>query len=177
MRELVCVVMLVLAGCGKKQDEAPAKTAPAADEAARKAQLENENEPLPKAPPQPPKGQATVDITLTGAIEKHVTGAVGMCGATQIQGRLQGASFQVNDDDFQLVVMATTDDELKEPKVIVNQNKPAHASYALVKVGGPGLKLERDKGAEVDVDVSNVVKRNDPKQRIHIKGTITCNTL
>ena len=101
------VVIAALAGC-QKVDNASSPP-PAAKQPA-----------TPKA--KAPGGNATVALTLTGAIEKTISGPKGFCAIPMIGGVESGATFQVQDGDVQLSIVATSAAELAAPRIVINTN-------------------------------------------------------
>lgn len=169
------VVVSVLSGCGKKdekkvEDKAPPAGTPTAeqprdvpaDEAAKPAE--------PPTPAPTPKGQATVDITLTGAIEKTLSGPIGSCQIPIIGGKRGGATYRVREGDLELAILATTDEEIKEPAIVLNVSGADRASFVLSRQK-PTVKLDPGKSAEVEADLNRIGK----KETVHVKGTFTCN--
>ena len=130
------------------------------------------NEQSASERPAPPKrtapgGNATVAITLTGAIEKKLEGPIGFCAIPMIGGKASGATYQVSDGGVQLAILATSERELTEPKIVINTSG---ASYVL-KTAATVAKLQAGASAEIEADLERV----DAKETVHVKGTVSCN--
>jgi hypothetical protein len=169
MRLIMFALLSVLAtGCGDKKTE-PAAT-PTAEADRKKAAIEAENRaPVPPAPPaQPSKFQAEVDLTFTGAIENKLTGPVGICGATFIDGRLQGGNYGIRTDDLEFQVIAATDEELTSPKSVLNTKGANRRSFAARDTSK--IIIDVAKGATIDVELKNIVG----PETVKVTGTVTC---
>ena len=113
-----------------------------------------------------PAGNATAALTLTGAIEKTLSGPIGFCAIPMIGGNASGATFQVRDGDVQLGIVATSEAELATPRIVVNTKD---ASYVLQGTATT-VKLAAGNSAEIEADLV----RAGTKETVHVKGTITC---
>jgi hypothetical protein len=155
-RIVVAFLSIVAAGCGDKKAEQAA------------IEAENNGPVSPKPPAKPSKFQAEVDLTFTGAIEKKLTGPIGICGATFIDGRLQGGNYGIRTDDFEFQVIAVTDEELTSPKSVLNTKGPDRKSF----VGRDTSKISIDvaKGATIDVELKNIIG----PETVKVTGTVTC---
>lgn len=167
-------LVALVTGCGDKKSEAPTSTAEADRKAKEAAALEAENNapPAPKPPPKPPKSQAEVDLTFTGAFEKKLTGPIGVCGATFIEGRIQGGNYGIRTEDFEFQVLAVSDEELAKPGVVLNIKKPTRESFLLDRKDAANkIAIDVAKGATVDVRLASMTN----KTTVRVTGTITCN--
>ena len=157
---LAIAAVIVAAACQTKRDKTDESAPrPAAEPAATNRAAE------PKPPIKAPAGNATAAITLTGAIEKTLSGPTAFCAIPMIGGKASGASFGVKDGDVQLSILAISEAELATPKIVVNTKD---ASYVLR--GTATAKLAAGTSAEVEADL----ERAGTKETVHAKGTITC---
>lgn len=167
---ILAVAVVLATGCGdkKKSESAAASNTEAADKAAA-IEAENNAPVAPKAPPKPSKFQADVDLTFTGAIEKKLTGPVGICGATFHDGRLQGGNYGVRTDELEFHVTAMTDEELAKPGAILNIKGSDRKSF-VARPGAGKTTIDVAKGATIDVELKNIVG----PERVKVTGTVTC---
>ncbi len=165
----VLIAALAVAGCGKKE------SAPSAEEDQRKeteaAAIAAENAaPVPaKEAAGPPKNQGTVDLTLSGAVERKLEGAIGTCGATRRDGKLQGGSYGVRSDDVELQVIALTDDELASPAVVLNLKGAERKSFGR-RPGQGTVTVDVERGVTLDVELKEIVGTG----MVRVVGTVTC---
>lgn len=127
--------------------------------------------PRPASDPAAPKktapgGNATVALTLTGAIEKTLAGPIGFCAIPMIGGKASGATFQVRDGGVQLAILATSEEELAAPKIVINTTE---GSYVL-RGAATTAKLVAGNSAEIEADLELV----GTQATVHVKGTVTC---
>ncbi|MDQ3365143.1 MAG: hypothetical protein M3680_06925 [Myxococcota bacterium] len=176
MCRLTPIVALVLvSGCkDEKPGAPPAATADVAEaERKRAAQAaldaENTAPPPPRPPAKPSKFQAEVDLTFTGALEKKFTGPVGICGATFIDGRLQGGNYGIKTDELEFQIMALTDDELSKPGAWLNIAGPDRKSFVLRREPSK-ITIDVVKGATFDVELKSIAGA----ETVKVTGTVTC---
>lgn len=152
-------------GSTKGDAEASAKAEPK-PEAEAQADADANAKPAPSDLGS--KGEA--DLKLTGAVELALTGEIARCGATFIDGALRGGSWGITTDALTFQIIATSEEELDDPKVVLNLRKPERKSYVLAK--GGKVVTPRDRTvAELDTDLRNIVDKGDV---IHVAGKITC---
>jgi len=107
-----------------------------------------------------------VALTLTGAIEKTLAGPIGFCAIPMIGGKASGATFQVRDGGVQLAILATSEEELAAPKIVINTTE---GSYVL-RGAATTAKLVAGNSAEIEADLELV----GTQATVHVKGTVTC---
>lgn len=161
-------VFVVLTGCGEKKTE-PSTSSPEAERQAAAIEAENKAPVAPKPAPKPSKFEATVDLTLTGAIDKKFQGAVGICGATFIDGRLQGGNYGVRTDELEFQILAMTDKDLAKPTLILNLHGKDRKSF-VGKSDGKNVQIDVSKGATIDA----VLKSMGGADTVKVTGSITC---
>ena len=147
-RHLWITIAVALAACGSKDDSKTDNTAGAKSLA---------------------KGQALVEITISGEITKTLSGPIGTCDVTMTGGKATGATFKAGDKDHQLSIVATSEAELEAPTVTVNQTE-----NRVVYIAGktpPTVTLTPGKSATVEGDFD---KRGAIVGSVHVKGTFTC---
>lgn len=120
--------------------------------------------------PRPTPAAGEVDLAFTGALTRDVHGPVATCGYTDRgDGKIEGGTWKLATDDFELAILATSDAELAAPSVILNVREPERVSYALR--GSDGIKLAADRTvADLDLTLKNIVGSDT----VQVKGTITC---
>lgn len=165
----VLIAALVVGGCAKKESGPSAGEDQRKESEAAAIAAENAAPVPPKEPAGPPKNQATVDLTLSGAVERKLEGAIGTCGATRKDGKLQGGSYGVRSDDIELQVIALTDDELASPAVVLNLKGAERKSFAR-RPGQGTVTIDVKRGVTVDVELKEVVGAST----VRVVGTVTC---
>lgn len=168
MHRLAASVLVLIAGCAEKKSE-PRPTSAAAEREAAAIAAENAAPPRPKPPAKPSKFEAVVDLTFTGAIENKIAGPVGICGATFLDGKLQGGNYGVRTDDFEFQIVALSDEELSTPSVILNVKGPERKSFVGRKDVGT-VAIDVAKGATIDAELRNITGGDT----VHVKGSVTC---
>lgn len=162
MKRLMWFVMAVtVVACGSKNES---KDESKADKAAPGSAS---SDPAAKAA-KPPKGQATVAITVTGEVEKTFSGPIGHCEIPVVDGKPTGATYTVEEGDLKLTVLATNEAELSSPKIILNRPR---VRWELDKTPATGT-LQPGKSAEFEAELLRVGAIVGP---VHVKGTFTCN--
>jgi len=108
---------------------------------------------------------------MIGALEKSLVGAKAVCAQTVLPGndKPQGMSIRVDAGDFTLTISAVTDEELRDPRMILNINKPTPKSYAKPVRKGI-IQFDKDSRATIDVELKSAVDG----ETVHVKGTIQC---
>lgn len=178
---LVCWFVVLSIGCKSGKDDAtpeptgagaPSEVA-AADEAAAEEGAGEAADSEAAAQPSkaaPAAGQGEASLTLSGAIEKELTGTIVTCGHTFLDGRNQGGSWAIRTDELDLSVIAMADEDFDKPTVILNARAPQRMSL-VHKPGRGTVTAARDRTvATLDTDLKNVVGA----ESVHVKGTMTC---
>jgi hypothetical protein len=171
MRCRTVVLLVALAACSdKKQEPAPASAPSAAPQPPPAEPAPAPKKPATPPPSDPATGHATAAITLTGVVDKKLEGQIATCGQTAIKGKPEGMSVHIDTPELELAILATTEKELADPKVIVNVRQPKRQSFAMYPGKKNTVTLDKGVKATIDADLKAVVG----KETIHVKGTVTC---
>jgi len=175
MRDLLLVV-IALCACSEKKQEAKPEPAPPAPPSNPQARVDKAPKlPPPTSPtvanPSAPRGEGTADVDMSGALEKRLDGAKAVCAKTVLPGHAkpQGMSIRVDTGDFTLTILAVTEEELADPKMILNITKPVPKSFAKPVRAGL-IRFETDSKATIDVEL----RAAEGKETVRVKGTIEC---
>ncbi len=148
MKRMMFVFAMTLAACGSKDSDK------GGDPGTAKAK---------------PSGKATVSLTVTGVLERKLTGPIGTCTVPEVGGKPTGAAFTADDGEYELKVTAATDADLAKATVFLHKHGQRQG-YELI-AAPTTLTLVPGKSVEVDTDLKMT---NAIEGDIHLKGTITC---
>jgi hypothetical protein len=162
----LCIVLLLAATSCDSETKAEAERKEAEAEAIA---AENAAPPPPKKPATPSRFEATVDLTFSGALERKFTGPVGICGATFIDGKLQGGNYGVRNDDLEFQILAATNEELAAPTVLLNTKGEGRMSFVR-RPGQGSVTIDIERGATIDAELKNIVG----PQTVRVTGSVTC---
>jgi hypothetical protein len=196
MRKLALFPLLMVVACNDSRPapaSAPQAEAPAAQpapgappsqapsappsQAATEAPAEAPGpEPAAAAEVEPALGE--VELELGGALTGTLRGAGAACSRFEIEGTSSATIKVMSRDlgaeqDWDLTLMVTTEEEWETPAVILNVRGATRASYTYARKepAGESVSVARDlTGATIDLTLKELVG----KRTVKVKGTIRC---
>lgn len=156
---------------------APSSQAPSARPSQAPAQAPGP-EPAASAAAEVKPALGEVELELSGALTGTLRGAGAACSRFEIEGTSSATIKVMSRDlgaeqDWDLTLMVTTEEEWETPAVILNVRGATRASYTYAKKepAGESVSVARDlTGATIDLTLKELVG----KRTVKVKGTIRC---
>lgn len=188
MRKLALIPLLIVVACN---DSKSAPTPAAEAEATQPAPSTPPSQAAVEAPGPEPAAPAAaearpalgeVELELSGALTGTLRGAGAACSRFEIEGTPSATIKVMSRDlgaeqDWDLTLMVTTEEEWETPAVILNVRGATRASYTYAKKepAGESVSVARDlTGATTGATIDLTLKELVGKRTVKVKGAIRC---